>query len=235
MFITVKLKSIAKPALAICATALFVLAAFFAFPNEARTVIGPYCGHTLLIDAGHGGIDGGAVSSDGVKESDVNLAVSLKMSGLCELLGIEHQMTRESDVGCLKNEEYSEHDDLVARADMANSIPDCVLISVHQNKYPSEIVRGAEVMYASTPGSRELGIIAQDNMVAALDPENRRVAHSAPDELLLTSSVKCPAILAECGFMSNPQESGLLADGKYQTKIAMALVASYIQFSCQQL
>ena len=68
-----------------------------------------------------------------------------------------------------------------------------------------------------------------------LDPENRRVAHSAPEELLLTSSVRCPAILVECGFMSNPQEAGRLANDDYQMKIAMTLVASYIQFSCQQL
>ena len=90
-------------------------------------------------------------------------------------------------------------------------------------------------MYAQTPESKELGVITQSNMVSALDPENRRVAHSAPSQLLLTSSVNCPAILAECGFMSNPQEAGLLADGTYQTKIAMTLIASYIQFSCRQL
>lgn len=231
MFITVKLKSIAKPAAAVCAAALFALAIFFAFPDEAKSVMGTYSGYTLLIDAGHGGIDGGAVSSDGLKESDVNLAIALKMSGLCELMGIEHQMTRRTDAGCLNAESYSEHDDLVSRADMANAIDNCVLISVHQNKYPSELVRGAEVMYAATQGSRELGLLTQDNLVSALDPENRRVAHAAPDELLLTSSVKCPTILAECGFISNPQEAARLADSDYQTKIAMTLVASYIQFS----
>ena len=233
MFITVRLKSFAKPLAAVMATALLMIAIFSVFPNETVGVMGSYKGHTLLIDAGHGGIDGGAVSADGLKESDINLA--LRMSGLCDLVGIEHQMTREADVGCLNSESYSEHDDLVARANMANSIPGCVLISVHQNKYPSELVKGAEVMYAATPESRELGLLTQDNMVAALDPENRRVAHSAPEDLLLTSSVNCPAILAECGFMSNPQEAELLADGDYQMKIAMALVASYVQFGCQQL
>ena len=224
MFITVKLKSFAKPLVVIGAAALLVMSIFAVFPDEAVSVIGPYNGHTLLIDAGHG-----------LKESDVNLAIALRMSGLCELMGIDHQMTRKSDVGCLNSESYSEHDDLVARANMANSISDCVLISVHQNKYPSELVKGAEVMYAATPESRELGLLTQDNMVAVLDQENRRVAHSAPEDLLLTSSVSCPAILAECGFMSNPQEARLLANGNYQTKIAITLVASYIQFSCQQL
>ena len=235
MFITVKIRSLAKPAIALFAAVLFVAAVFLAFPGESAGVLAPYNCRTLLIDAGHGGVDGGAVSAEGVKESDVNLAIALRMSGLCDLVGIGHQLTRESDVGCLESESYSEHDDLVARAQMANSIPECVLISVHQNKYPSDIVRGAEIMYAQTPESKELGVITQSNMVSALDPENRRVAHSAPSQLLLTSSVNCPAILAECGFMSNPQEAGLLADGNYQTKIAMTLIASYIQFSCRQL
>lgn len=235
MFITVKIRSLVKPAIAVATVVLFASIVFFAFSGKSVGVLGPYNCHTLLIDAGHGGIDGGAVSAEGVKESDVNLAIALRMSRLCDLVGIGHQLTRESDVECLESESYSEHDDLVARAQMANSIPECVLISVHQNKYPSEIVRGAEIMYAETPGSKELGVITQSNMVLVLDPENRRVAHSAPSQLLLTSSVNCPAILAECGFMSNPQEAGLLADGNYQTKIAMTLIASYIQFSCRQL
>ena len=157
------------------------------------------------------------------------------MSGLCDLVGIGHQLTRESDVGCLESESYSEHDDLVARAQMANSIPECVLISVHQNKYPSDIVRGAEIMYAQTPESKELGVITQSNMVSALDPENRRVAHSAPSQLLLTSSVNCPAILAECGFMSNPQEAGLLADGKLSNKNSYDAYCVIHSISCRQL
>ena len=90
-------------------------------------------------------------------------------------------------------------------------------------------------MYADTEGSRELGLITQENMVSLLDPENRRVARPAPSELLLTSSVKCPAILAECGFMSNPDESQRLSTAEYQLKIAVVLMGSYIQFSNNQL
>ena len=153
MFITVKIRSLAKPAIAVFAAVLFVAAVFLAFPGESAGVLAPYNCRTLLIDAGHGGVDGGAVSAEGVKESDVNLAIALRMSGLCDLVGIGHQLTRESDVGCLESESYSEHDDLVARAQMANSIPECVLISVHQNKYPSDIVRGAEIMYAQKQGA----------------------------------------------------------------------------------
>lgn len=116
MFITVKIRSLAKPAIAVFAAVLFVAAVFLAFPGKSVGVLAPYNCRTLLIDAGHGGVDGGAVSADGLKESDVNLAIALRMSGICDLVGIGHQLTRESDVGCLESESYSEHDDLVARA-----------------------------------------------------------------------------------------------------------------------
>lgn len=216
-------------------TAILGITALFVFPQQVVKTLRPYNSGTLLIDAGHGGTDGGALSAAGTKESDINLAIALKMSGLCELLGIEYALTRSTDSSCLQSESYSERLDLIARADMANSIADCVLISVHQNTYPSEIVTGAEAMYAGTPQSRELGLLTQDNMVSFIDPGNRRVAHQAPEELLLTSSVNCPAILVECGFMSNPHEAALLSDNSYQMKIATALVASYIQFCCKQI
>lgn len=235
VFITLEIKNLLKVGLVLLAVAVLAASASFAFPQNVVSVMGPYGTRTLLIDAGHGGVDGGAVSSAGAKESDINLAIALKMASLCELMGLEHALTRTDSEGCLNSAPYSEHDDLVARADMANSIADCVLISVHQNKYPSDVVRGAEVMYAETPQSRELGLITQDNMVSALDPDNRRVARQAPGELLLTSSVNCPAILVECGFMSNPQEADKLSDDVYQAKIALTLIASYTQFCSHQL
>ena len=85
-------------------------------------------------------------------------------------------------------------------------------------------------MYSDNTDSKSLGLITQDNLVTLLDTSNRRVARPAPSELLLTSSVKCPAILVECGFMSNPQEAQRLASNVYQLKIASILACSYIQF-----
>ena len=211
------------------AAALAIIIAVLFPGNDAKPTAAAYGGHTLLIDAGHGGIDGGAESADGIKESDVNLSVALKMSELCKLLGIKHAMTRE-DANSIVPGEYSERAELLARADMANGIDGCVLISVHQNKYPSPNVKGAEVMYAGTTGSRDLGLMAQENLVSALDKQNRRVAHPAPEELLLTSRVECPAILAECGFMSNPQEASQLADDTYQMKIALSLTAAFVRW-----
>lgn len=145
-------------------------------------------------------------------------------------LGIDTVMTRETDTDNSDNKAYSEHDNLVQRVKLANSTENAVLISIHQNKFPSAVVSGAEVMYSDNDDSKALGLITQDNLVALLDSSNRRVARPAPKELLLTSSVECPTILVECGFMSNPQEVQKLASNDYQLKLAAILAGSYIQF-----
>lgn len=236
MFITVELKSFIKVMSVLAAVAILAAAAHIIFPRyTAVSANSAMRAYTLVVDAGHGGMDGGAVSADGKKESDINLNIALKMAALSDFLGIDCVLTRDTDSDNSDSGSYSEHDSLVSRAELANSIDNSLLISIHQNKFPSELVSGAEIMYADTEGSRELGLIAQDNMVSLLDPENRRVARPAPSELLLTSSVKCPAILAECGFMSNPDESQRLSTPEYQLKIAAVLIGSYIQFSNNQL
>ena len=120
--------------------------------------------------------------------------------------------------------------DSLVEVKLANSTENAVLISIHQNKFPSAVVSGAEVMYSDNDDSKALGLITQDNLVTLLDSSNRRVARPAPKELLLTSSVECPTILVECGFMSNPQEVQKLASNDYQLKLAAILAGSYIQF-----
>lgn len=227
MFVTVKLKSIISVALI-----LIVTVAAIGFKNiRTAETMAENNRHTLVIDPGHGGIDGGAIAESGLKESDVNLVIALKMQDLAAFLGQNCVLTRETDTDNRGDGKYSEHDNLVKRAELVNSTPNAVLISVHQNNYPSPLVKGAEVMYSLNDDSRELGIITQDNLVTYLDRENRRVAHPAPENLLLTSSVSCPAILAECGFMSNPDEASKLATDEYTTKIALILICSYIQFA----
>lgn len=185
----------------------------------------------LVIDPGHGGIDGGAVSASGLKESDINLVIADKMCGIADFLGLEYIMTRDGDATAEESGSYSEHDNLVARAKLVNSTENAVLISVHQNEYPSTVVKGAEVMYADTDGSKGLAENMQNLLVSQLDPENRRVSRPAPKELLLTRSIDCPGVLVECGFLSNPQEAEKLGNTVYQTKIAAILIAAYVNFS----
>lgn len=231
MFVTIDLKRLIKIVLIVAllaAAAVFVK--IFVSNGGLKPVINQNSRSTLVLDAGHGGIDGGAISDSGLKESDINLQIALKTEALVRFLGIDTVMTRETDTDNSDNKAYSEHDNLVQRVKLANSTENAVLISIHQNKFPSAVVSGAEVMYSDNDDSKALGLITQDNFVALLDSSNRRVARPAPKELLLTSSVECPTILVECGFMSNPQEVQKLASNDYQLKLAAILAGSYIQF-----
>lgn len=231
MFVTIDLKRLIKIVLIVAllaAAAVFVK--IFVSNGGLKPVISQNSRSTLVLDAGHGGIDGGAISDSGLKESDINLQIALKTEALVRFLGIDTVMTRETDTDNSDNKAYSEHDNLVQRVKLANSTENAVLISIHQNKFPSAVVSGAEVMYSDNDDSKALGLITQDNLVALLDSSNRRVARPAPKELLLTSSVECPTILVECGFMSNPQEAQKLASNDYQLKLAAILAGSYIQF-----
>ena len=231
MFVTIDLKRLIKIVLIVAllaAAAVFVK--IFVSNGGLKPVISQNSRSTLVLDAGHGGIDGGAISDSGLKESDINLQIALKTDALVRFLGIDTVMTRETDTDNSDNKAYSEHDNLVQRVKLANSTENAVLISIHQNKFPSAVVSGAEVMYSDNDDSKALGLITQDNLVTLLDSSNRRVARPAPKELLLTSSVECPTILVECGFMSNPQEVQKLASNDYQLKLAAILAGSYIQF-----
>lgn len=184
----------------------------------------------LVIDPGHGGIDGGAVGIDGTKESDLNLRIALKMQAIAQLYGAETQMTRVDDSRRTDILDYSEHEDLVYRTNLINKVDNGVLFSVHMNFFPTSQPSGAQILYAAGEGSAELGELVQRNIVAFLQPENRRLAEPAPSQLYITSHVKCPAVLAECGFLSNLSELEKLSDNRYQSSMALLLAGSYLQF-----
>ncbi len=186
--------------------------------------------YTLIIDPGHGGIDGGATSADGTKESDINLAIGLKLRALAEFYGQDNAMTRQDDSSMSPAESYSEHQDLVNRAGVVNSATNPVLISIHQNCYPTGQPSGPQVIYSSSGSSESFGMLTHQNLISKLYPDNRRVAEPASDKLYVLNHVSCPAILVECGFMSNLSDMSKLADGSYQTALSAVLMASFLQY-----
>lgn len=178
----------------------------------------------VAIDAGHGGVDGGAVSVLGYSEKDINLSIALLLKEKLEEKNICVVMTRESDTGL-----YSETDmnkkiaDMKARCEMVNSSCADVLISIHQNNYPSEGVKGAQVFYyAESAQGKKLGETLQRCLIEDVDNENGRCA-KANKEYYLLLHINCPAVIAECGFLSNYEEAKLLETEEYQQKIADAL------------
>ena len=190
-------------------------------------------GTTVVIDAGHGGEDGGAVSSAGTVESGLNLAIALRLDAVLALYGVDTVLLRTEDVSLhdpdaqtLREKKAS---DLRNRAEMVEAIPNALLVSIHQNTYAgSSRYRGAQVFYADAESSGALAEHAQSILRQALDPENTRQAAKLPGAVYLMDHITCPAILVECGFLSNPEEDALLRTVGYQTKLASALASALL-------
>lgn len=188
----------------------------------------------LIIDAGHGGEDGGATTADGVPESGINLAIAQKLEALAGLCGIESVMTRESQEidypDSAATTAQRKQSDQKARIELINSQEDAVLISIHQNFFPTAQPSGCQVLYGKPEGSRELGELTHKNLTEALCPQSRRVAAPISDDIYLMRAAKCTSILVECGFLSNRNEAVLLQTEDYQLKISALLLASYLQY-----
>ena len=190
-------------------------------------------GTTVVIDAGHGGEDGGAVSSAGTVESGLNLAIALRLDAVLALYGVDTALLRTGDVSLhdpdaqtLREKKAS---DLRNRAERVESIPNALLVSIHQNTYAgSSRYHGAQVFYADAERSQALAQHAQTVLRQALDPENTRQAAKLPGTVYLMDHVTCPAILVECGFLSNPEEDALLRTAGYQIKLAAALASALL-------
>ncbi len=183
----------------------------------------------LIIDPGHGGIDGGAIAFDGTKESDINLAIALKLSELAGFCGVQSVLTRTDDSARTSYEAYSEHADLVYRTELANSIQNGVFLSIHQNFYPTSQPSGAQVLYAPGEQSRQFAEALQTLLVSQLQPSNRRLAEPAPKSLYLTAHVSCPAVLVECGFLSNLTDLDQLRQDTFQSSLAVVLLGAYLR------
>ena len=211
---------------------LALLPSFFLLTFKGKmTDVSAYAGSTtLVIDPGHGGIDGGAQGADGSRESDINLAIALKLRALAEFYGQDNIMTRQDDSTKSDTPSYSEHRDLECRTEIVNEAPNPVLISIHQNCFPTGVPSGPQVMYAATQDSEEFGKLMHGNLIRSLAPENRRVAEPASKGLYILSHVSCPAVLVECGFMSNFSDMENLKTSGYQTSVAAVLMGSYLQY-----
>ena len=213
--------------LLLCAAAVSALG-FYA--DRMAEVSAPAIPPTLVIDAGHGGIDGGAISDDGTRESDINLAIALKLDCIVRFSGQKTVMTRLDDSRKTDILSYSEREDLKARAELVNSTENAVLVSIHQNDFPTAQPKGAQVLYSAFGDSERLGKRMQELLVSRLDPENRRLAAPAPADLYLTSHTFCPAVLVECGFMSNNFEVLKLKEDSYQKSLALVIASACLEY-----
>lgn len=181
----------------------------------------------IVIDPGHGGIDGGAKSENGVIEKDINLSISLKTKAALESKGYKVIMTRSEDVGLYtegKKVREKKIEDLGNRVKIKKENKCDAFISIHQNMFPQKNCKGAQVWSANNEPSQKLGKIIQQKFKEEVDQNNKREAKVAKKEYkILNDGYEGASVIVECGFLSNPEECELLGKEDYQNKIANTL------------
>lgn len=190
----------------------------------------------IVLDAGHGGEDGGAVSSSGVVESDINLQFTEKLKDILSLNGYKIVMTREdnSDLADKSIETISgrKKSDMHRRLDIYNSHIQNVAISIHQNIFPADSCKGTQVFYSTqTQSGKVLADNITDTVKKYLQPENQRLSKPTSGSIFLLDNAKIPAVIVECGFLSNSEEIKLLCDKEYQKKFSYCVFLGLLNTS----
>lgn len=189
--------------------------------------------HCFIIDAGHGGVDGGATSCTGKLESGFNLEIALRLNDLMHFLGCDTVMIRTTDTSIhIKGETIAQKkvSDLKERVRICNETENAILLSIHQNNFTESRYSGAQVFYASTEGSELLAGRLQDSFVRTLNPGSNREEKKA-NGIYLMEHIQCPGVLIECGFLSNPQEEARLRSSDYQKKLCCVIASTAVLFA----
>lgn len=188
----------------------------------------------VVIDAGHGGEDSGAVANS-VLEKDINLEIALKLRDMLKASGIEVKMIRESDVsiydtasGTIRERKVS---DLKNRVKIVNNNKKNILVSIHQNKFEQSKYSGAQMFYSTNNDKSQ--ILAENirkSITGLIQPENKRELKKGGSDIYLLNKAAVPAVIVECGFISNEEEAKNLSNEEYQSKIAFAIYCGILEY-----
>jgi len=188
--------------------------------------------NTVVIDAGHGGIDGGATSCTGVLESKLNLDIALRLELVMQFLGFDTVMIRSTDTSIytegntIASQKVS---DLKERVRIVNETPNAILISIHQNTFSDGRYSGAQVFYGGAEDSDELAQLLQRNFNQTLCKGSNRKCKKA-NGVYLMQNINCTGVLLECGFISNPEEEAKLRSGEYQKQLCCVIASTVSTF-----
>lgn len=217
----------------IMAVVLLVGAYFFAregahMVENMRAQKGEIC---IVVDAGHGGDDPGKIGVNKEKEKDINLKIARKLQKLLEKEGVKVVMTRTDEGGLYQQSSNNKKvEDMRKRCEIITEAKPVFTVSIHQNSYPEESVKGAQVFYyGQSQEGKKLAEALQKAMVAQLDPQNHRQA-KANESYFLLKKTPSPTVIVECGFLSNSQEAALLATEEYQDKVAEAVKDGILEY-----
>lgn len=229
-----------KSIIAIITAFLIILSAmlyltFMANFSAAEASSMPITQKTVIVDAGHGGDDGGAIGIDGTVEKDINLDIALKLEKILKFYGFNVIMTRTQDVmtcddglDSLRKRKIS---DIHNRFELMRKHPDAIFISVHQNKFEDSSQHGTQVFYSGNDErSKELAEAIQTSVTLTLQRKNDRVVKKSGSGIYLLYHAKIPAVLVECGFISNSDEVKKLKDESYRMKLAILIADGLLKY-----
>jgi len=221
-------------ALLLAALAFGTYDSFRAVETAGQALITEGLSHRLILDAGHGGFDGGAVGVNGAIEKDLNLAITQQTAAIAQLAGFSVTQVRESDAAVcdegLSTIRKKKVSDLHNRLAMLEADPAAVFVSIHQNHFSQASSRGTQIFFSrNDPRSEVLADRLQKRIASNLQPENRRETKPAGKNLYLLSHAQSPAVLVECGFLSNPEECEMLCAPAYQQQLAFSIVEALLE------
>lgn len=208
----------------------------FAFPLPSKRA-NTQSQVTIVLDAGHGGEDGGC-EGGGLVEKDLNLDITLRVANLLREKGVNVVLTRETDILLYdKNSDYEgkkKYQDVRKRLEIAQNQENPVLVSIHMNSFSQSKYSGLQVWYGKSDSrSKTLAGLIQSNTKKELQPSNKRVIKAATSSIFLLHNATFPAVLIECGFLSNPDEAQALGDAEYRQQLSSLIFQSIMAYISQ--
>lgn len=194
----------------------------------APAAVNALYGHVVIIDAGHGDPDGGALAKDGTTEAELNLLVAQKLNNLLSRADITTVMTRTTNEGIyapnLKSIAEKKRSDMHKRREIQSGVGADIFISIHMNQFEQSKYHGAQVVYGSGAESERLAKCIQTSLRDSVEPDNERRAMKSNGSIYLLKNTSVPSVIVECGFLSNQEELEKLKTDEYQTKLAWAIM-----------
>lgn len=225
--------------LLIACAILFLISSFTAYANLTAFASKNEENVTVIIDPGHGGEDGGAVAEDGTVEKDLNLLIAMKLKALFIQNGFNVITTRETDIAIYDDDLDSlrrkKTSDMKNRLAIFNDNPSNIIISIHQNKFEQSKYHGTQIFYSNN--NSQSALLADEikkSVISLLQPENKRETKAADKNIYLLYNCENPAVIVECGFISNPSELNLLKDDEYQGEIALSIFNGFMNHYSKQ-
>ena len=210
---------------------VLLLVCFLALSKEAASVTSQAAGKVIVVDAGHGGADPGMVGIGDLEEKGINLAIAQELKELLEKDGYQVVMTREEDKGLYQEGSSNKKaQDMQNRCALIAEEKPAVSVSIHQNSLPSsKQTHGAQVFYGKKEGSAEVANAVQLALNQTVNAGNEKTEKAIDASIFLMKNVTAPAILIECGFLSNENETALLKSGEYQQRLAVVIASGLLQ------